>query len=58
MFDEYRVTDEVKAERLSICELCEHNKLGICSQCGCILHLKTEWKGVKCPIDKWDKVTD
>lgn len=44
---------EEKEKRLNICHACEHNKVGVCMKCGCILTLKTQWKGTKCPVDKW-----
>jgi hypothetical protein len=53
MFDDKIASDKVKQERLAICQSCDHNKLGVCSKCGCVIHLKTQWKPAKCPIDKW-----
>jgi hypothetical protein len=40
-------------ERLSHCEPCEHNKMGICKRCGCIIAAKTRLKGQRCPIGLW-----
>jgi Family of unknown function (DUF6171) len=53
MFEDKIASDKVKQERLAICQSCDHNKLGVCSKCGCVIHLKTQWKPAKCPIDKW-----
>lgn len=53
MFNDKIASEETKKQRITICELCDHNKLGVCSKCGCIIHLKTQWKTAKCPIDKW-----
>jgi hypothetical protein len=55
MFDQYKVSEEVQQERMKICSDCEHNVMGICKKCGCILHLKTQWAANECPIDKWGK---
>jgi hypothetical protein len=40
-------------ERRSFCDPCEHNKMGICKRCGCIIAAKTRFKGQKCPIGLW-----
>jgi len=56
MFDNHKVTEEVKKERLDICNACEHNALGVCKKCGCVLVLKTQWKVTSCPIGKWGKI--
>jgi hypothetical protein len=59
MFENLRVDDETQKARLKICKACEHNKLrntiSICGKCGCILQLKTQWKGTHCPVNKWGK---
>jgi hypothetical protein len=49
------VTDEVKAQRLALCVVCEHYNAarGTCNKCGCILKTKTSWALEKCPIGKW-----
>lgn len=53
MFDDKIASDKVKEERLAICKACQHNKMGVCSKCGCVLRLKTQWKTTKCPVGKW-----
>jgi hypothetical protein len=44
--------------RLSICEVCEYNKLGLCLQCGCIIKAKIYLKSSECPVKKWKKQND
>jgi hypothetical protein len=56
MFEDKMASEETKKERLAICQKCEHNKIGMCSKCGCVLKLKTQWKTTKCPVDKWGPV--
>ena len=53
MFDNLRTTAEVQGQRMSICATCEHNKLNVCTKCGCILKLKTQWANTQCPVGKW-----
>jgi hypothetical protein len=49
---------QVPAERMKICEACEYyNKIIMsCSQCKCIMPLKTKLRSSICPIGKWGKV--
>ena len=60
MYENLQVDEETQKERLKICETCEHKKprmsVDICGKCGCILKLKTQWKGTQCPVNKWGKV--
>jgi hypothetical protein len=44
---------DVVDERLSHCTDCEHNKLGICKRCGCIIQGKVRFADQKCPIGLW-----
>jgi hypothetical protein len=46
---------EVVEERLSHCSDCEHNKMGICKRCGCIIQGKTRLADTWCPIGLWGK---
>lgn len=48
-------TRELSKQRLSICEICEYNKNGICKLCGCVLKAKTR---VDFPIDENNKSID
>ena len=47
------VDEELKMERLSICESCDFYKMKICQKCGCFMPLKTKLKHANCPIYKW-----
>ena len=46
-------SSELTEERRAICGDCEHNKLGICTQCGCVIKLKTAILATFCPLAKW-----
>jgi len=45
---------ETVEERLGHCSGCEHNKLGVCKRCGCVIQAKTRLKNQKCPIGLWN----
>lgn len=47
--------EELKAERLKICEPCEHFEKGLrrCSICHCFMDIKTKFVAAECPINKW-----
>jgi hypothetical protein len=49
------VTDEQKAERLSICADCPYfnHRQKRCLKCGCKMRFKTALKVATCPMDKW-----
>lgn len=47
-------TPEVAEARMQICEGCEHLKVTKqCSECGCMMPLKTKLLYAQCPIRKW-----
>lgn len=48
---------KVTADRMEICRACDHfDALTTqCSQCLCIMYLKTTFANVRCPIDKWEE---
>jgi len=48
MASEY-VTDARRAH----CDPCEHNKMGICKRCGCLIKAKTRLANQRCPIGLW-----
>lgn len=53
-----RAPEEIRNQRLSICESCEHlfKPTSSCKKCGCFMKLKT-WIGpAKCPIGKWKAI--
>lgn len=45
--------ESVKEQRKEICGSCEHFKLTICEQCGCLMPLKWQFEHAKCPLNKW-----
>jgi hypothetical protein len=51
------VSEEKEKSRREVCDACEFKKvlLGIdmCSQCNCVLTLKTKATFATCPIKKW-----
>ena len=55
---EFLVGKEVRQERVNICKSCEHlTPFKICSQCGCIMPVKTWLTHAHCPTNKWQSVT-
>lgn len=53
------VSDEIKQQRLSICQSCEYYDASQirCKHCGCFLEHKARFALDSCPIDKW-RVSD
>lgn len=49
------VLDEVKEERLKICELCEFKKGTNCMKCLCFVSWKARMPKEKCPVNKWSE---
>lgn len=45
--------ETLSKQRMSICNSCKENKLGVCKLCGCILKAKTRELNQKCKINKW-----
>lgn len=53
------VDDEIKKQRMDICINCEFLiNLKRCSKCGCFMPVKTQLKKSKCPIGKWEIITE
>ncbi len=53
-----KATDEVRTQRLAICQECEFCESQDdvpfrCHHCGCYLQLKTGWASEHCPLAKW-----
>jgi hypothetical protein len=46
-------TDE-KNYRQSVCNTCEKNNNDFCIECGCVLEVRTAYKELTCPLDKWN----
>ena len=42
-------------KRISICESCEFyiKSTTNCKKCGCFMKIKTKFKAMSCPIQKW-----
>jgi ribosomal protein L32 len=49
------VSEEVKLQRLSICNSCEDfsRVMKICKQCGCYAPAKAMFAAAMCPSEKW-----
>lgn len=49
------VSEEVKLQRLSVCNNCEDfsKKLKTCKQCGCYMPAKSMFAVSSCPSKKW-----
>ena len=49
------VSADVKAQRIMICEGCEHynSESTRCDECGCFINIKAGWASERCPIGKW-----
>lgn len=45
-------------ERYEICSECESNKMGICTECGCVLKAKTMAEDASCPKGKWKTIPE
>lgn len=48
--------EELK-NRLKICFACEHQENNRCLKCGCFIEAKTRLGTSKCPIGKWQSLT-
>jgi len=46
---------ELHTQRQLVCSECEHMRLGLCTQCGCVVHFKTTMDRSECPLDRWPK---
>lgn len=52
--DEFEIASvEVKQQRLDICSSCEKNAGDTCSECSCLLSVRTGYRDSFCPIGKW-----
>lgn len=47
------VPQEVRKNRIDICKSCDKNKMNLCTECGCMIPLKTTLAKSTCPIGKW-----
>ena len=46
--------NHVAEMRMALCKECEHNMVGVCNKCGCILIAKTRTAPAQCPLLKWE----
>ena len=44
---------ELKNQRLAICDTCEHKRNDGCTECSCLLVVRTAYEESFCPIGKW-----
>ena len=44
--------------RYEICKLCQENKHGVCSVCGCVIRMKTMSEDSECQKGKWLTIPD
>lgn len=47
------VSDEVRQQRIEICESCDKFKLYFCIKCNCYMPFKTRIESATCPVNKW-----
>ena len=45
-------------DRLDICNDCDKNSNGRCSECGCFVDVKTSWASEACPLGHWLEYKD
>jgi hypothetical protein len=51
--EEFATETEVES-RQAICNGCDKkNKLGVCTECWCVIKYKTQMKKASCPLNKW-----
>ena len=48
----------VRESRLEICNKCDKNNNGRCSECGCFVDVKTSWASEACPLGHWLEYKD
>lgn len=47
-----RTADEEYANRIAVCEACEHIDKGTCLKCGCYVQLRAAKSDAHCPLKK------
>lgn len=51
----FKLVDETTyIKRYNICLECNELKFGICTQCKCVMKLKTKLTNATCPLNKWN----
>ena len=48
-------SNDVRETRLKNCKQCEYLSNKICTECGCLVAVKTWILNMTCPIGKWNK---
>jgi hypothetical protein len=46
-------SDELKNERMNVCNTCENKVNDSCKECSCLLVTRTSYVDSFCPIGKW-----
>lgn len=46
---------EVQQKRYNICLSCDKLVFGVCTECKCVMKLKTKLKNSSCPLGKWNQ---
>ena len=44
---------ELRQQRLDICNGCDKKIEDTCSECSCLLSVRTSYQEITCPIGKW-----
>lgn len=44
---------EIRQQRLDICNSCDKKMEDTCSECSCLLSVRTSYQEITCPIGKW-----
>ena len=54
----YLASEEVRQERMRICQACEYYDAAAvrCKECGCFLNAKVIFTNNSCPVNKWSYV--
>lgn len=47
------VSNEIREQRLTICQQCPFFQNGICQKCGCYTKFRASLKNKKCPVKRW-----
>jgi hypothetical protein len=57
--EQYKVSEEIRDYRMSICENCEQldKKTIVCQSCNCPMNRKTRLTTSSCPLGKWSKIS-
>lgn len=55
--DAVMCSPEEKTYRQSVCNTCEKNNNNFCTECGCVLEVRTAYKELTCPLGKWNGYT-